>query len=117
MAYDEKLAVRVRKVFGRDKRIKEKNMFGGLSFLLNGKMCCGVIKNELVVRVGPELYEKALSRPHARPMDFTGRLIKGFVFVGPAGCKTGKALSEWVRLGTEHAASLKNKKRTQKMIS
>jgi len=60
-------------------------MFGGLAFLLDGRMFCGIVKNDLMVRVGPEKYEKALGMAHARPMNFTGRPMTGYVFVGPAG--------------------------------
>lgn len=106
MTYDDKLAGRIRKALGRKKGVTEKNMFGGLAFLLNGKMCCGVIKSDLAARIGPENYEKALSRPHVRPMDFTGRPIKGFVFVGPGGYKTDKAVGRWVNACVDYAESL-----------
>lgn len=109
MAYDEKLADRIRKVLTRHKALTERKMFGGIAFMLRGKMCCGVSKNDLVVRVGPEHYEKALSRPHTRPMDFTGRPLKGFVFVDPGGYKTGKALAKWVKEAVDFAMTLPRK--------
>ncbi|HVE86165.1 MAG TPA: TfoX/Sxy family protein [Myxococcales bacterium] len=97
MAYDEALAERIRDALGKGRRgITEKKMFGGLAFLLDGKMFIGVSRDELLVRVGPERYEEALDRAHVRPMDFTGRPMKGYVFVTAAGCKTGKAIQPWV---------------------
>ena len=102
MAYDEKLAARVRKLMG--KGAVEKKMFGGVAFMLKGKMCLGVNKQDLMVRVGPERYEEALKMKGARPMDFTGRPIKGFVFVGQEGYEDEDALRKWVRLGSEYAS-------------
>lgn len=109
MAYDEKLAERVRKTLGRRRGVTEKKMFGGLCFLVNGNMACGVEKENLVIRVGPEHYERALSRPEARPMDFTGRALKGFVYVSPPGFRTAAALKKWVELGAGFARSLPKK--------
>ena len=77
MAYDEELAARVRHVLGRQTGLTEKKMFGGITFLLHGNMCCGGATDDLVVRVGAEQYEEALAEPHARPMDFTGPFAKG----------------------------------------
>jgi len=107
MVYDEKLADRVRKSLNGKRNMAEKKMFGGIAFLLDGKMFCGIIKNELVVRTGPEYYEKALTKPHARPMDFTGKPMKGFVYVAPNGCKTEKKLSEWIDSGIDYVTSLR----------
>lgn len=106
MVYNEKLASRIRKILVTQKGLAEKKMFGGISFMLKGNMCCGVIKNNLVVRVGPERYEKALAEPHVRPMDFTGRPLRGFVFVGPGGYQTDEALMKWVKLAIDVALSL-----------
>ena len=106
MAYDEQLAGRVRDVLARRKDVSEKKMFGGLSFMLGGNMCCGVDKDNLMVRVGPEQYETALAQPHARPMDFTGRPLKGMVYVDPEGYRTDAALAAWVKRGVDFAASL-----------
>jgi hypothetical protein len=110
MAYDEKLASRVRALLEGKRGIAEKRMFGGIAFLLRGKMCCGVLKDDLVVRVGSERYSVALSRPHVRPMDFTGRPIIGFVYVGPRGVKTAAALAKWLNEAVEHAMSLPGSK-------
>ena len=110
MAYDEKLADRIRKIIGRRKGITEKKMFGGLSFLLNGKMFCGVLKEDLVLRISHDEFEVALKKPNVRPMDFTGRPMKGFIYINPKGCKSDKSLKQWVRLSYNHAASLSLKK-------
>ena len=78
-------------------------MFGGLAFLLDGRMFCGIVKRELMVRVGPQRYAEALAVPHARPMDFTGRPMKGMVYVAAAGLR-GPALDRWVERGIEGLA-------------
>jgi TfoX/Sxy family transcriptional regulator of competence genes len=109
MVYDEKLAERVRKSLKGKRNVTEKKMFGGIAFLSNGKMFCGVIKNDLVIRVGPEYYEKALTKPHARPMDFTGKPMRGFVYVSSDGCKTEKILFEWVNSGVDYVISLRKR--------
>jgi len=106
MAYDEKLAERLRKLFAKHKEVSEKKMFGGLAFMLRGNMCCGVVKETLMVRVGSEQYAKALAAPHARPMDFTGRPLSGFIYVDPAGFRTEAALRQWVKRATDFVASL-----------
>ena len=113
MAYDEKLADRVRKVLVRRKGITEKGMFGGLSFLLNGKMFCGVLKNDLVVRVNPDESGALLKKPHVRPMDFTGRPMKGFLYVSSGGYKTDKDLRKWIELGLDFVSSLSARKNSR----
>ena len=110
MAYDEALADRVRRVLGPDEGIVEQKMFGGIAFMRNGKMFCGIVNDELMVRVGPERYADSLKKPHVRPMDFTGRPMNGYVFVGPAGCKTDSSVRPWVELGDAFAATLPKKK-------
>jgi TfoX/Sxy family transcriptional regulator of competence genes len=106
MAYDEDLADRIREVLADRKGLTEKKMFGGLSFMLAGNMCCGIVKDNLVVRVDPDSYEKALAKPHARPMDFTGRPIKGMVYVGPEGYSTDEELKYWLDQALGFALSL-----------
>lgn len=106
MAYDEKLAERVRGVLGRRRGISEKKMFGGLAFLVKGHMACGVLGDDLIVRVGPDEYETALQRAGARPMDFTGRSMKGMVYVGPRGYRRAPSLRAWVERGVSYARSL-----------
>lgn len=105
MAYNEELAARVRKALAGSTEITEKKMFGGLTFMLGGSMCCGIVKDDLVVRVGPDSYEDALAESNARPMDFTGHPLKGMVYVEPEGYRTDKALATWVRRGVDFAAS------------
>jgi TfoX/Sxy family transcriptional regulator of competence genes len=96
MAFDEKLAERVRGALAREETTVEKRMFGGLAFMVRGSMCCGVQGDELVARVGPGAYEEALAEPHVRPMDFTGRPLTGFVYVEGDGIATDEALATWV---------------------
>ncbi len=96
MAYDLSLAERIRRVLGPRADVSERKMFGGVAFMLDGKMFCGLVGEDLMVRVGPELHAQALAEPHARPMDFTGRPMKGYVFVAPAGTRTEKALARWL---------------------
>ena len=85
MAYDERLAERIREILSRKRDMREQKMFGGLCFLLRGNMCCGIVGDELIARVGPDAYDAALARPHARPMDFTGRPLRGMVYVAAPG--------------------------------
>jgi len=109
MAYDESVAARIRDVFeGRDD-IVEKKMFGGVAFMHRGNMCCGVTDNLLMARVGPETYDRALARAHAREMDFTGRALKGFIYVDPPGFADDRQLRDWLRLCQEFTASLPEK--------
>lgn len=96
MAFDEKLAQRIRRALDGRADVVEKKMFGGIAFMVSGRMACGVTSRDLMVRVGPERYEAALSRPHARPMDFTGRPLRGMVYVGPEGLRTDAVLEGWV---------------------
>jgi hypothetical protein len=84
-------------------------MFGGLAFMIHGNMSVGVEKDRLMGRVGPDHYKEALLRPHARPMDFTGRPMRGFVYVPPEAISTDAALQEWVQLGVEFALTLPRK--------
>jgi len=106
VAYDEDLAGRVRALLARRADVVEKKMFGGLCFMVNGAMCCGLTKSDFMVRVGPARYEEALAEPHARPMDFTGRALPGMVFVAPDGVRTPAALKRWVERGVSFVSSL-----------
>jgi TfoX/Sxy family transcriptional regulator of competence genes len=99
MAYDEPLANRVRHLFEGRRGVVERKMFGGLAFLLQGRMCCGIVGNDLMVRVPLDDYEVLLRRRHVRPMDFTGKPLKGFVYVAPAALRTSSALRRWVARG------------------
>ena len=106
MAYNEELAHRVRNVLGPRENITERKMFGGLAFMLNGNMCCGVDKSNLVVRTGPDRYEEALQRPNARVFDLTGRPMRGFVYVDEAGLEEESALKDWVDISVAFASTL-----------
>jgi hypothetical protein len=105
MAYDEQLAARVRTLVADRTDVTERKMFGGLTFMIGGHMCCGVNGNELIVRLDPEREDEALARPHARPMDFTGRPMRGFITVRPDGLK-GSRLSLWIQEAVGRAESL-----------
>jgi len=106
MAYDEQLAERLRTALAGREGLSERRMFGGLAFMLNGNMCCGLTADALMVRVGPDRFPEALDQPHARPMDFTGRPMKGMVYVDPAGYATDDDLAAWVGRGVAFAATL-----------
>ena len=106
MAYDERLAQRVRKMLAKQPGVTERQMFGGIAFMVQGNMCCGVHKADLIVRVGPQQYEQALAEPGARPMDLTGRALKGFVFVDPAVFGSDRGLARWVKRGLGFATAL-----------
>ena len=106
MPYDEKLAERVRRALRGRGELDEKQMFGGLAFMVDGHMCCGVIGEDLMVRVGADKLGEALARPHARPMDFTGRPSPGMVYVGPGGTKRAAAVAAWVARGRAVVQSL-----------
>lgn len=106
MAYSEELAARIRKTLARRQGVAEKKMFGGITFMLRRHMCCGVVNDDLVLRLGPEQGEKALKKPHARECDFTGRPMKGMVMVAPNGYKTDGALRKWVEQAADFASSL-----------
>jgi hypothetical protein len=106
MAYDKKLAERVRRVLAGRCEFAEKRMFGGLAFMVNGHMCCGVVGEDLMVRVGADKFEEALARPHARLMDFTGRPSRSMVYVGPGGTKTASLLEPWANRALAFVESL-----------
>ena len=106
MAYDEGLAQRIRDVLGERPGLVEKKMFGGIGFMVRGNMACGVHKDALIVRVGPEGYEEALAKPHTKPFDITGRPMKGWVMVTPDGYESDEALEDWVQRGLDFALSL-----------
>lgn len=105
MAYDLKLAERIRSKLDKTPFI-EKKMFGGVGFLLNGNMACGVNKANLIVRIDPEKQNALLKKPHAKPFDLTGKPMKGWLVVEAEGVKTEKQLSAWVKEGVEFASTL-----------
>jgi TfoX/Sxy family transcriptional regulator of competence genes len=105
MAYDEELAERVREELQADPALSERKMFGGLCFMLHGNMCAGVVGERLMLRLGGPAAEAALREPHVSPMDFTGRPMKGMVYVEAEGL-AGRALARWVEQAAAHARSL-----------
>ncbi|MFZ1807432.1 MAG: TfoX/Sxy family protein [Cyclobacteriaceae bacterium] len=116
MAYNEKLADRVREKMAVMKKVEEKKMMGGLCFMYKTKMCCGIVKDDLMVRVIESRYEEALSHPYGREMDFTGRPLKGFVFVAPDGFKKEKDLTYWIQMGVEFVDALPPQKKKSKPV-
>jgi TfoX/Sxy family transcriptional regulator of competence genes len=111
MAYDEDLADRVRALLPAAEPVTERRMFGGLAFMLGGHMFCGIVRDTLMARLGPDAADRALDQPHVRPMDFTGRPTKGMVFVDPAGLH-GPELRRWVDAAAEYARGLPPKPAT-----
>lgn len=106
MSFDEHLAQRIRRILGDERPVNERRMFGGLAFMVNGHMCCGIVGDDLVVRVGANQRKSALSDPNARPMDFTSRPMKAFVYVGPAGCRSAADLKRWIKRGLKFVLAL-----------
>jgi hypothetical protein len=106
MAHDEGLAQRIREILGDLPGLVEKAMFGGVGFMLQGNMACGVHKDKLVVRVGPARDAEAMGRSHARRFDITGRPMKGWVMVAAEGYEPDAELQEWVQLGVDFARTL-----------
>lgn len=109
MAFDEKLADRVRRALFGQRGMVEKRMFGGLAFMLRGNMCCGVLREDLVVMVGPAAHAAELRRPHARVMDFTHKPMKGYLYVGPRGVATAASLRSRLSPAIAFAATLPRK--------
>lgn len=107
MPYDEDFANRVREQLSDEDGVTEKQMFGGLAFLLRGNMAVGLSgSGELMVRVGPDGTEGALAEPHTRLFDMAGRPMRGWILVAPEGVSTARALGVWVRRGLEFARTL-----------
>ena len=119
--YNEELAERVRATLA-DRAdadwagVEEKKMFGGLTFMVAGQMCCGVLKDELIVRIEPSDFDALVAQPHVRPFDFTGREMQGMVYVDGSGLSDTTVLREWVQRGTDyvatHPAKTKRRKRS-----
>ncbi|MDQ6811622.1 MAG: TfoX/Sxy family protein [Actinomycetota bacterium] len=106
MAFDEHLAARIRECLREVPDVREQRMFGGLAFLVGGHMACGIVGDELMLRLGEEGAESALDQPHVRPMDFTGRPMRTMVYVAPAAFASPSALRRWVDQTVAHAATL-----------
>ncbi|HXS36211.1 MAG TPA: TfoX/Sxy family protein [Flavipsychrobacter sp.] len=115
MAFDEKLNDRIREAMAIYPNTEEKYMFGGTCFMLNGKMCVGVVKDEMMCRIGPDVYEEALKRKGCREMDFSGKPMKGYVYVNAEGLKTKKDFDYWINLCVEFNG--KSKAAKKKKIS
>ena len=106
MPYDEKLAGRIRKALTPRPDVMERKMFGGLAFMLRGNMCCGAMKDTLMLRLGHEGVAGALKEPHVRPREFTGRTMKSMACVDPEGIASDEDLYRWVNLAADFAESL-----------
>lgn len=115
MAYDEKLGDRVREIIAETQNnVEEKKMFGGLCFMVNDKMCLGVMKEKLMVRINPATYDEMMEEEGCHPMNFTGRSMKGIVLVDPNAIRTKKQLQYWINIALEYnkiAKASKKKKR------
>ena len=110
LAYDEKLAQRIRKRLGKRAGLTEKKMFGGIGFMLNGNLCCGVHGQEMIVRIDPQKTDQTLGERHTRAFDLTGRAMKGWILVAPDGLSNDAALAKGVRTGADYAATLRGKR-------
>jgi TfoX/Sxy family transcriptional regulator of competence genes len=114
MPYDEELAQRVRVLLPPGRTVEEKKMMGALAFMVKGKMCVCVVRDDLMARIDPGEYESALKRRGCREMDYTGRPLKGFVFVGPEGTKTKRDLESWIALALEYNKKAKTAPKKKK---
>ena len=115
MAFNEYLADRITNVLeSKSIEYEEKNMFGGLCYLVDNKMCLGIVKDDLMARIDPELESKVLNKPGARPMDFTGRPMKGYVFVAPSGVDREDDLEYWINLCLEFNPKAKSSRKSKK---
>ena len=106
MPYNEELAERLRPILAGTGSFDEKTMFGGVGFLFNGNMCCGIYKEYLILRLGPELAEQALALEHVKVFDITGRAMKGWVMVSPAGYQDDFFVREWVQKSIDFCLTL-----------
>ncbi len=106
MVHDESLAARLRLLLTHRPDVLEKKMFGGVAFMLDGKMFIGIVKDELMVRVGPIAHDESVAQPHARIMDFTGRPMVGYVFVAPKGFASEGVLQAWIDRGLRYVATI-----------
>ena len=111
MPPDEALVNRVRTALGRNRRVEEKKMFGGMGFLLNGNLLVGVWKDSLIVRVGPDNYDDALLEPHVREFDITGKPMKGWVLVEPKGIEGDDQLADWIQWAVKFVGALPAKEK------
>ncbi|MDH4143246.1 MAG: TfoX/Sxy family protein [Chloroflexota bacterium] len=105
MAYDDALANRIRGILGSRDDVREQKMFGGIAFMVRGHMACGVIRDDLMIRIPAGEHEAALEEPHVRTMDFTHRTMPGFLYVGADGIATDAGLGSWVARAVAYAES------------
>ena len=110
MSFDEGLAERIREQLQDRHDVEEKKMFGGLCFMVSNHMCCGIVKDTLMARVGPDNYEKCLAKKYATEMDFTGKAMKGLVYVAPDGIESDEDLAGWLYNCLSFVESLPAKK-------
>jgi hypothetical protein len=106
MALDERLATRVRKILDGRADFVEKHMFGGVCFMIRGRMCCGIIDDALMVRLDPSDADRLVDDAHVRPMDFTGKPMRGYLFVDAEGVASPKALQTWVSRSVAHLETM-----------
>lgn len=106
MAYDEQLAERIRHVLAAHDGTTERKMFGGIAFMFHGNMAVGILGDGLMVRVDKDAYDTTLAEPHVHEMDFTGRVMRGFVVVDADGIAEDDDLAGWIDRGLDHAGSL-----------
>lgn len=111
MAYSEKLAGRISRLLSVNKGLVEKKMFGGICYMISGKMAAGIVENKLMIRCSRDEYDTLLKKPHADVMTFTGKPMKGFLYVEPAGIKTDKQLQKWLDVGVEFVKKSPPKKK------
>ncbi len=115
MPYSEKLADRIREAISSVPKVEEKKMFGGICYMVNGKMCVGIVNDEMMCRIAPAIYETALEKKGCREMDFTGKPMKGYVFVSEEGMKTKRDFDYWIGLALEFNKKAKTSKKPKKL--
>lgn len=111
MSYDEDLAERIRRKLNGLPHVTEKNMMGGLTFMYNDKMCVGIVKDELMCRIDPEIHDECVEKIGCRTMDFTKRPMKGYVFIDASGMRTQQEFEYWINLALDFNAKAKSSKR------
>lgn len=114
MAYSDKLADRIRESLCEIPKVEEKQMMGGLTFMVNGKMCIGIIKDEMMCRIDPTIHETEIEKQGCRTMDFTKRPMKGYIMVDDTGMKTKKEFDYWINLCLEFNSKARSSKRKRK---
>ena len=115
MAYNEKLANRVRESLIKKRKVEEKKMMGGLTFMINDKMCIGILQDDLMLRIDPNIYESVLEKTGCREMNFTGRPMKGFVFVSEDGYKLKKDFDYWINLALDYNKKAKSSRKKREI--